>query len=270
MATVKEFHKIFKRLNPFHHYILRNIALKLPNKDFTTKELNEEVVMGESSLRRRLVGLLRQELLLSYHKKVQGSRLTFYRINPIIMQDPGLLELCLEERSMGVPGYEKNLEIPEEAREIINRDMAPLFISTFDSTGSPLVAPSFFNYSPQKSAIMCALYRHHPLFVNLTRYSGVHSLRRNTTQNDRHSSIFILGKDNTSFELLCRHGVVKAPSTTHPDFHLVRFDAVTISEQSSPLRIITHSPTYSIPDGIPAAFFQQIHVELRSNQLLWL
>lgn len=269
MTAPQELYKALKQINTLHHYILRAIALRLPHKDFTTRELNEEIAMGEQSLRRRLVGLVRYNLLSTYNKRIGGSRISFYRIHPLILEDPGLLELCLQERPMGIPGYEKNLEIPEEAREVINRDMAPVFITTFDSTGSPLIAPSFFNYSSDKATIICALYRHHPLFINLTRYSGVHSLRRNTAQNDRHSSIFILGKDNTSFELICRHGVIKAPSATHPDFHLVRFDAITIKEQSSPLRIITNSPTYSIPDGIPAAFFQQIHIELRSNQLLW-
>jgi hypothetical protein len=111
------------------------------------------------------------------------------------------------------------IEIPQEVYDILKTEKSFCFLTTYTEKGTPHLTPVHLLYPKNRESIVFAILNNHPGYLNMV------------WQKKALFSVF--QENNTVCHLLCRAGILRAPSRVHPLMHIAQIDIIDVVEEQT-------------------------------------
>jgi hypothetical protein len=116
------------------------------------------------------------------------------------------------------------MKMPDAIVKTLEEDNAIALLATFSEEGVPHTTPLYFVYPKLTTSILTIMDKEHKCYHDALWQKKV--------------MINVMAKGNISANLLCRAGVIRAPSNTHPFMNIVQFDIISIEIENDPLFMV--------------------------------
>lgn len=131
-----------------------------------------------------------------------------------------------------ISARQQGMRMPQDLVLALNEEATIAIMGTFSEIGLPRTTPIHFMLPKEPDSIIIALDKECLGYQNLVWQKKV--------------SLCVLEEGNIAYSLLCRAGVIKAPSEVHPLMNIIRLDVIEIHKVSSPV--------FNIETGIRCAY----------------
>lgn len=111
------------------------------------------------------------------------------------------------------------IEIPEEIYETLKSGKSFCYLTTYLEKGPPCLTPLHLFYPKNRESIVFAILNNHPGYHNMVWQKKV--------------LFSIYEQENRVCHLLCRAGILRAPSRVHPLIHIAQIDVIDVIEEQT-------------------------------------
>lgn len=122
------------------------------------------------------------------------------------------------------------IEMTDEIYNIIKSGKIVGLLTTFSETGTPHLTPISTIFPKNKESVLLAMLVDSIGYKNMVWQKKV---------------VFSIIEASMSVHMVCRAGVVRAPSRTHPEINIVLIDIIDIIEENMALISIKEGITWS-------------------------
>jgi len=123
------------------------------------------------------------------------------------------------------------VQLPEDLHEVLKAERSVAVLATFSERGLPHTTPVHWLYPKERDSILMTVHKEHEGYHNMAWQKKV--------------TLCFLEGGNIAYSIMCRAGVVRAPSLVHPLMNIVRLDIVDVLSDRSPLFAINAGVKWS-------------------------
>lgn len=142
------------------------------------------------------------------------------------------------------------IQFPLDLLTYLKQPKANCIMATFSEEGLPHAAPIHVMYLLGKASLLVCMDKNTLTYDYMVWRKKV--------------SLCFIGKNNMVYTVLCRAGVMKAPSNVHPEMNIVRIDVVTVHKERDFLFSIDSGIKAHTVNEVSGEFYEMLLEELES------
>ena len=142
------------------------------------------------------------------------------------------------------------VKLPEDLIELLKKEKTVAVLATFSEKGLPHTTPIQCVYPKGDESLLISIHKEHNGYHNMVWQKKV--------------MLCFMGENNTSYSILGRAGVVRAPSSIHPLMNVVRIDIIDIKCDRSILVRVDNGVAWSYTSDEAKELVSALFKELRN------